>query len=212
MGKRLVFRVRYQRHKKQVDGIREAEATRDGSKVNHHQSFCQICKRIFNRLTYLSTQGAAPSSEGAAQTEATETVPDAAVDQLVVRGIENRFHTRPTNGQQPCNVPKTWLVNSHRSPNRHPTRRAKPERVSRPFKTMSVILILRHHPSNQSRAIECCKRLERVKDLQRYEYEPTEITVASARFRTIVPTLDWPEDGARVDTESRRARLGHWLN
>ena len=68
---------------------------------------------------------------------------------------------------------------------------------------MSVILILRHHPSNQSRAIECCKRLERVKDLQRYEYEPTEITVASARFRTIVPTLDWPEDGARVDTESR---------
>ena len=130
LGKRLVFRVRYQRHKKQVDGIREAEATRDGSEVNHHQSFCQICKRIFNRLTYLSTQGAAPSSEGAAQTEATETVPDAAVDQLVVREMENRFHTRPTNGQQPCNVPKTWLVNSHRSPNRHPTRRAKPVRVS----------------------------------------------------------------------------------
>ena len=129
LGKRLVFRVRYQRHKKQVDGIREAEATRDGSEVNHHQSFCQICKRIFNRLTYLSTQGAAPSSEGAAQTEATETVPDAAVDQLVVREMENRFHTRPTNGQQPCNVPKTWLVNSHRSPNRHPTRCAKPVRV-----------------------------------------------------------------------------------
>ena len=120
---------RMERHKKQVDGIREAEATRDGSEVNHHQSFCQICKRIFNRLTYLSTQGAAPSSEGAAQTEATETVPDAAVDQLVVREMENRFHTRPTNGQQPCNVPKTWLVNSHRSPNRHPTRCAKPVQV-----------------------------------------------------------------------------------